>query len=213
MWPRTRLSWPSPRGLLSDSGFWEEGVSLWRVLRQGCAEKQEAGWLPTCLCATWTWECRVLVTTGAWWWTVCTSSAVGNWQSIPRWVSTLKGNGEPRRGAADRDGVALSEARRVKERTYPELVGPGARAQLGVLALEVGRRWSEEAKIFIRLLARARARSEPRLMRRRLEQAWRLWWYAIISCGRLRHLCWVCGVGVGRTGKCHHPMRSSATTP
>ena len=74
-------------------------------------------------------------------------------------VSALKGNGEPMRGAADRDGVALSEARRVKERTYPELVGPGARAQLVVLALEVGGRWSEEAKIFIRLIARARARS------------------------------------------------------
>ena len=31
--------------------------------------------------------------------------------------------------------------------------------------------------------------------------------------GLLLHLCWVCGVGVGRTGKCHPPMRSSATTP
>ena len=39
-------------------------------------------------------------------------------------VSALKGDGVPRRGAADRDGVALAEARRTKERTYPELVGP-----------------------------------------------------------------------------------------
>ena len=31
---------PSPRSLLSDRVFWEEGVSLWRVLLQGCAEKQ-----------------------------------------------------------------------------------------------------------------------------------------------------------------------------
>ena len=53
--------------------------------------------------------------------------------------------------------------------TYPELVAPDARARLVVLALEVGGRWSEEAKIFIRLLARARARCEPRLMQRRLE--------------------------------------------
>ena len=34
-------------------------------------------------------------------------------------MSALKGNGEPRRGAADHDGVALSEARRVKERDIP----------------------------------------------------------------------------------------------
>ena len=86
-------------------------------------------------------------------------------------VSALKGNGEPRRGAADRDGVALAAARRVKERTYPELLDPGRRARLVVFAVEVGGRWSEEAKIFIRLLARARVRSEPRLLQRRLEQA------------------------------------------
>ena len=52
-------------------------------------------------------------------------------------VSALRGDRNPRRGAATRDGVALSEARD-KERTYPELVGPGARARLVVLALEVG---------------------------------------------------------------------------
>ena len=74
-------------------------------------------------------------------------------------VSALKGDGEPSRGAADRDGVALAEARRTKERTCPEVVGPGSRARLVVLALEVGGRWSEEAKIFVRLLARARARN------------------------------------------------------
>ena len=74
-------------------------------------------------------------------------------------VSALKGDGEPSRGAADRDGVALAEARRTKERTCSELVGPGSRARLVVLALEVGGRWSEEAKIFVRLLARARARN------------------------------------------------------
>ena len=101
-------------------------------------------------------------------------------------VSTPKSDGEPRRGAADRDGVALAAARRDKERTYPELVGPGARARLVVLALEVGGRWSEGAKIFVRLLARARARSEPRLMRRRVEQAWRLRWYGIIACAAAR---------------------------
>ena len=60
-------------------------------------------------------------------------------------VSALRGDGNPSRGAATRDGVALSEARRDKERTYPELVGLGARARLVVLPLEVGGRWSPVA--------------------------------------------------------------------
>ena len=91
-------------------------------------------------------------------------------------VSALKGSGEPRRGAADHDGVALREARRVKERTYPELVAPDARARLVVIALEVGGRWSESKDLH----------SKPRLMQRRLEQACRLRWYAIISCAAAR---------------------------
>ena len=93
-------------------------------------------------------------------------------------VSVLKGDGVPRRGAAE---WPLQKPD-VQRRTYPELVGPGSRARLVVLALEVDGRWSEEAKIFVHLLARARARSEPRLTQRRVEQAWRLRWYAIISC-------------------------------
>ena len=92
-------------------------------------------------------------------------------------VSAFEGDGEPRRSVADHDGFAFAAARRDEERErtsslplplpHPELVGLGARARLVVLALEVGGRWSEEAKIFLRLLARARARSEPRLTQRR----------------------------------------------
>ena len=63
-------------------------------------------------------------------------------------VSALKGNGEPRRGAENHDGVELAAARRDKERTYPELVGPGARARLVVLALEVGGRRSRSQDLF-----------------------------------------------------------------
>ena len=44
-------------------------------------------------------------------------------------VSTIQGNGEPRNGAAERDGVAFAQAKRKKARTYPELVRPGARAR------------------------------------------------------------------------------------
>ena len=89
-------------------------------------------------------------------------------------VSVVRGDGSARTGAARRDGVALAAARRAKERRYPELVGRRARARLVVLAVEVGGRWSPETQKFLSLLARARARAEGWLLRRRAEMAWRL---------------------------------------
>ena len=59
-------------------------------------------------------------------------------------VSALRRDGAPRPSAATTDGVALQAARRRKERTYPELVGPRARAKLVVLVGEVAGRWSAE---------------------------------------------------------------------
>ena len=77
--------------------------------------------------------------------------------------------------------MALNRARKKKETTYPELVRPDSRARLVVLALEVGGRWSQEARTFVQLLAHARARSEQPLKRRRMEQAWRLRWFSVLS--------------------------------
>ena len=94
-------------------------------------------------------------------------------------VSPIRGDGSARPGAADTDGVVLAQARRKKERTYRELVGPKSRARLVVLAGEVGGRWS---RVFLRLLARAKARSEPLILWKRVEQAWRMRWAAILAC-------------------------------
>ena len=80
-------------------------------------------------------------------------------------VSTLHCDGSARRGAAHRDGAALVAARRKKERIYPELIGPHARARLVVLAGEVGGRWSDETRSFLCQLARAKALSEPSILR------------------------------------------------
>ena len=41
-------------------------------------------------------------------------------------------------------------------------------------------------QLFVQLLAEARTRSEPLLMRRRMEQAWRLRWFSILSCAAAR---------------------------
>ena len=79
-------------------------------------------------------------------------------------MSAIQGNGQPQRGAADRDGVALEWARRRKETACPELMQPGSRARLVVLALEVGGPLADEA----------------------MEQAWRLRWFSILSCATAR---------------------------
>ena len=62
-----------------------------------------------------------------------------------------------RRVMPEEDGAALRRARQRKEKTYPELVGRRVRARLVVLAVEVGGRWSEEARNFLSQLAKARA--------------------------------------------------------
>ena len=83
--------------------------------------------------------------------------------------------------AVDTTGVAsplrwnttavLAAARRRKS-TYPELVGPHARARLVVLAGEIGGRWSPETRTFVGLLAKAKAREVPVVLRKRVEWAW-----------------------------------------
>ena len=80
----------------------------------------------------------------------------------------------------------MFQVRRRQERTYPELVGPRRRAGLVVLAGEVAGRWSDETRRFLSLLAKAKARGEPHLLRRRAEQAWRMRWSAILSCTAAR---------------------------
>ena len=75
-------------------------------------------------------------------------------------VCALHADGTPRRNAALVDGVALKAAKRKKVRAYPELVGPNSRAQLVVLAVEVGGRWSGETRAFLSQLAKARALEE-----------------------------------------------------
>ena len=97
-------------------------------------------------------------------------------------VSVLKGDGTVLGRGSQLDGVAL-RARRRKDRTYPELVRLGQRAKLVV---QVAGRWSEETASFLRHLARARARSEPPVLQKRAEQAWRLRWGSLLACAAAR---------------------------
>ena len=58
--------------------------------------------------------------------------------------------GHPRMRGGQYRGTALRDARRNKERTYPELLRD-RRCRLVVFGIEVGGRWSDEAATFLRL--------------------------------------------------------------
>ena len=82
-------------------------------------------------------------------------------------VSPLHADGTHRRKSDTTDGQALAEARKHKERTYPELCRGNGRARLVVIAGEVGGRWSQETKDFLWCLASAKAACVPRSLRER----------------------------------------------
>ena len=67
-------------------------------------------------------------------------------------VSPLTAAGEARSRRDPARPVALLEARRRKEATYPELLA-SARCRLVVIGVEVGGRWGSEAASFLRLQA------------------------------------------------------------
>ena len=126
----------------------------------------------------------------------CLPQTTDDWKWLPLYggcqlamdttlVCAMHCDGSPHQ-AAERDGVVLTAARRRKERRYPELVGPRSRARLVVLAMEVGGRWSSETRSFLAHLAKARSRREVPLLRKRVEQAWRLRWGAILGCAAAR---------------------------
>ena len=101
-------------------------------------------------------------------------------------VSPLRRDGSARPRAADHDGAALEEARRRKERTYPELSGDGGRARLVVLAAEVGGRWSVETAQFLVSLAKTKADAAPDVLRGRVQQAYIRRWSALLACSAVR---------------------------
>ena len=79
-------------------------------------------------------------------------------------MSPLTRAGEPRRRAGRFAAAALHDARKAKERAYPELLR-NSRCRLVVLGIEVGGRWREEAASFITNLARAKTRDTPAPLR------------------------------------------------
>ena len=96
---------------------------------------------------------------------------------------TRKGQARPR--AHRENGAAMADARKRKERRYPELV-EGTRCQLVVTAMEVGGRWSAEAYDFLQNLAYTAANDAPPALRGSTYQAWKRRWAAMLSVAGMR---------------------------
>ena len=80
-------------------------------------------------------------------------------------VSPLRRDGTAYPRTAAENGVRLDEARRWKERKYPELLH-SRRCRLVVTAVEIGGRWSEEAWTFLTSLAEAKSQTAPTVLQR-----------------------------------------------
>ena len=100
-------------------------------------------------------------------------------------VSPVRRNGTPQPHAAREDGVQLRVAR--GRGKYRELLAT-RRCRLVVFALEVGGRWSEEAVGFVRLLAKARARADPELLRSASAAGYLHRWTGILAVAAQRAL-------------------------
>ena len=91
---------------------------------------------------------------------------VGKQQAVDVTVCiVLTHQGDARPQGDWRDVAACETARSDKERTYPELF-VGDQAQLVVLAIEVGGRFSAETGQFLRDLATSKASTVPSYLRR-----------------------------------------------
>ena len=97
-------------------------------------------------------------------------------------VSALRSEGKPGRQSEAVDGATLTQVRRRKELTNPELTGEHGRTRLVVLTCEVGGRWSDEACLFIAGLARAKARSDPRAVKAVARRACHQRWSTLMAC-------------------------------
>ena len=127
---------------------------------------------PTSWCVTWTFAqtctTRVVLklcclTVSSWLWT--------QWQFPSCQYGTQRRSGF---GSSSPEGAHSSAADRQR------------RTGQVVLGVEVGGRWSSKTRSFLSKLAHDRARSERFLMRKRVEQVWRLRWGSLLSCAAAR---------------------------
>jgi len=95
-------------------------------------------------------------------------------------TSPLSANGQPRFGSDEIDGAALKNIRQTKMTTYREVVST-RRCHLLVAAMETGGRCDKQLVHFLRHLAKFKAESAPKLLRRSAEFGWYRRWSGLLA--------------------------------
>ena len=175
MWPSPRRVWPSSSSVFEGRECPVVEVTLWRARLHGFVARPVLASRPTCSSAIWTSPCWATMDEGSRSLQMgCRSSAVPNWRLTPRPM------------CATHDGVALAQARRRKQRTYPEFGGAGT-SSLGGLGRR-GRRTlvrgspapsSTNSPRLSQIGASGSGRAGPR-------QAWQHRWASLLACASAR---------------------------
>ena len=95
-------------------------------------------------------------------------------------VSPLHRNGKARPRADWQDGAALKDAKKDKEKRYPELKRE-RRCHLVTAGMEVGGRWEEDAYNFLVELALAKGQEASRTLRGAATNSWLRRWASLLS--------------------------------
>ena len=96
------------------------------------------------------------------------------------WGPTLRG--PTLRCQAEKNGKALENGRRRKERTYPELAGEGGRARLVVLGAEVGVGGPRRQRSSCQHWLWAKVRDLPEELQQEGRKAWLRRWQRLLGC-------------------------------
>ena len=167
-------------------GCWVGEALPWRVQRLVCVAKLVAVSQSTLQFATSTLECLTRPMRVGWksWLTafLCFTGPSLGW--TPLSCLCCAGTGHLTLGVQtkmEQFWQLLAAAR--KRAVLNWLVNTGAP---GWSSPEVGGRWSEECRQFLCLLAKAKVRSEPKIMRSRAKQAWLLLWGSFLACSSAR---------------------------
>ena len=97
-------------------------------------------------------------------------------------VSPTRANGTFQAPCSTLGCVALEEARKTKERKYPELAGNGGRARLVGRGRSGRGRFSAEAAKFLRGFVSAKVRGVPDVLKGKAAAAWSRRWRSMLGC-------------------------------
>ena len=157
-------------------GSWGGGASQLRAKGPESAARREAESWRTLCSATLTWSHRALVISDAWRSSPMVSPFLEghSLQWTQRWYRFSTATAHHILGLPMWMELSLPQPDGGRRERTQNSQGLAAEPVWSFLQERLGGRWSEETRRFLSLLAKAKARSKPPILKKRAEQAWRL---------------------------------------